>query len=49
MSQYQHSYSNYVNHILNRSPSKTAYSFSKTERFPRDKPQDPPLYPDTPT
>ena len=31
---YQHTYSSYVNHVLNRSPSKTTYSFSKAERFP---------------
>lgn len=25
---------NYINHQLNKSMSKTAYSFSKSERFP---------------
>lgn len=25
---------NYMNHTLNNSPSKTAYSFSRAERFP---------------
>lgn len=31
---YQHSYNNYLGHVLNKSPSKTAYSFSRAERFP---------------
>lgn len=31
---YTHAYSEYVHHILNKSPSKTTYSFSKSERFP---------------
>lgn len=35
MNNYTHPYSDYVNHILNKSPSKTAYSFSKAERFPQ--------------
>lgn len=35
MNNYTHSYSEYANHILNKSPSKTAYSFSKAERFPQ--------------
>ena len=26
--------SSYVNHPLNKSPSKTTYSFGKSERFP---------------
>lgn len=30
---HKHCYSNYVNHILNTSPSKLAYTFSKQERF----------------
>lgn len=34
MNNYSHSYSEYVNHILNKSPSKTTYSFSKAPRFP---------------
>ncbi len=29
----QGKYSEYINSFLNSSPSKTAYSFSKTERF----------------
>lgn len=28
-SQYKHCYSNYVNHILNTSPTKITYSFAK--------------------
>lgn len=35
MNNYTHPYSDYVNHILNKSPSKTTYSFSKAERFPQ--------------
>lgn len=38
---YTHAYSDYVNHILNRSPSKAAYSFTKSSRFPE--PKDAPL------
>ncbi len=34
---YTHAYTEYVNHILNRSPSKTTYSFAKAERFPPSK------------
>lgn len=34
---YTHAYSDYVNHILNKSPSKTAYSFTKSSRFPESK------------
>ncbi len=30
---YTHPYTEYVNHILNKSPSKAAYSFTKAERF----------------
>lgn len=33
MSNYNHPYSDYLNHILNRSPSKKTYSFGKSERF----------------
>jgi hypothetical protein len=37
---YTHAYSDYVNHILNKSPSKAAYSFTRSSRFPepRDAP-----------
>ena len=34
---YTHPYSDYVNHILNRSPSKAAYSFTRSSRFPEPK------------
>jgi hypothetical protein len=34
MSNYTHSYSEYVNHILNKSPSKNTYTFPKADRFP---------------
>ena len=34
MGEYVHAYSDYVRHILNKSPSKVTYSFSKSERFP---------------
>lgn len=29
-----HDRSGYLNHTLNKSPSKTTYTFSKSERFP---------------
>ena len=45
MSQYQHTFSHYVNHILNKSPSKNTFSFSKADRFPKDKIEQPPLLP----
>jgi hypothetical protein len=35
MNNYTHAYSDYVNHILNKSPSKNAYSFARAERFPQ--------------
>jgi hypothetical protein len=33
MSNYNHSYSGYIHHILNNSPSKKSYSFGRSERF----------------
>lgn len=33
MSNYNHAYSGYLNHMLNRSPSKKTYSFGRSERF----------------
>ena len=37
MSNYSHAYSGYLNHILNRSPSKKTYSFGRSERFGQGK------------
>lgn len=33
MSEYRHAYSDYINHILDNSPTKVAYSFAKKGRF----------------
>lgn len=32
-SKFNHCFTNYVNHILNNSPSKITYTFSKEKRF----------------
>lgn len=44
MNEFQHCYSKYIGHILNKSPSKTTYSFAKAERFPAQKAEEPASY-----
>ena len=42
MGDYVHCYSDYVHHILNNSPSKKVFTFSKAPRFPSPQPEESP-------